>query len=238
MRLEIVTHCYHYPRVLRYQLSSLALWPPSGVEITMTVCFTPEDAPTGAVLRWFGGQMVPGVRWNWQAMEPRELCRRSIGRNRTALATEADWVWFCDADYWFGAECWAAFAALPPPRKPIIYPRQVWMHRWRSLGDACIAAADGEEGLLSAKREDFVPIRMRRAIGGIQIASGEMCRKRGYLRSSRRWQTPPKRAVFQKCREDLFFRKEWGTAGQGIDLPGVYRIRHSRNGRDDAALRL
>lgn len=112
------------------------------------------------------------------------------------------------------------------------------MHKWRALGDACIDAADAQAGLLAANRDEFAPIRMRRAIGGIQIASGDHCRRHGYLRDSRRWQTAPHRAIFQKCREDLFFRKACGTSGQAVHLPGVYRIRHSCKGRNDPALRL
>ncbi len=236
MRVELVTHCYHYPRLLRYHLSSLVMWPPEGVELTVTICFTLDDSATADVLESFARRVAPGVRWNWLPLSPREVCRRSIGRNRAALATTADWVWFCDVDYWFGAECWPALALLPPPRKPLIYPRHVWMHKCRSLGDACIAATDSDSGLIVAERADFTPIRMRRAIGGLQITRGERCRQRGYLRDSRHWQTPPERAVFQKCREDLSFRRECGTSGQGVDLPGVYRIRHSRKGRDDATL--
>ena len=236
--MEIVTHCYHYPRLLRYQLSSLLLSPPAGVNVTMTVCFAEEDEPTWEVLEWFGAQAVSCVQWNWLALPALELCRRSIGRNRAALATEADWIWFSDADYLWGAGCWTALAMMPEPRKPLIYPRMVQMQRWRGLGDASIAAVDVSAGLVQVNPGDFAPVRMRRAIGGIQIARGAVCRDRGYLRHWRKWQTPPQRAVFQKCREDLFFRRDLGTSGQAVELPEVYRLRHSRAGRDDPALRL
>lgn len=112
--MELVTHCFHYDRLLRYHLSRLVLWPPRELKLKATVCFTPKDFATAEVLAWFGKRVVEGVTWNWQPMDSRELCRRSIGRNRAALATEADWIWFCDVDYWFAAECWTSFAALPP----------------------------------------------------------------------------------------------------------------------------
>jgi hypothetical protein len=238
MRVEIVTHCYHYPRLLRYQLSSLVLWPPVGVEVTMTVCFTPEDEATAAVLEEFTARKVARVRWNWRPMAARELCRRSIGRNRAALATEADWVWFADADYWFAAECWPAFGGIEGRREPLVFPREVWRHRSHALGDAYLERAAQATGLVWAEPGEFEPVRMRCAIGGIQIARGEVCRERGYLRESRRFQRPPRRAVFQQCREDVAFRRALGTRGVAVDLPGVFRIRHSTAGRHDPALRL
>jgi len=94
MKIEIVTHCYRYATLLRHQLSSLVLGPPPpGVQVTATVCHTPEDEETTRALAWFGRQESPGVTWNWLPLPTAELCRRSIGRNRAALATQADWVW-------------------------------------------------------------------------------------------------------------------------------------------------
>jgi hypothetical protein len=133
-----------------------------------------------------------------------ELCRRSIGRNRAARMTKADWVWFCDADYWFASSCWDAIVALPDTTGPLIFPRYVQMHCSKKLGDARIAVSQNTRGLIFAPKEEFKPVLMPRAIGGIQIVRGSVCRERGYLKDSLRWQQPAASPVFQSCSEDIF----------------------------------
>jgi hypothetical protein len=230
LKIEVVTHCYRYATLLRHQLSSLVLGPPPpGVQVTATVFHTPEDEETSRAVAWFAQQSVAGVRWNAQPLPTAELCRRSIGRNRAALATQADWVWFCDADYWFTTECWEAFTRLGSTDARLIYPREVNGHRSHDLGDACIQRARETEGLVSVSISEFEPERMNRAIGGIQIVSGDYCRKHGYLKNSRRAQQP--REVWERAVEDVWFRKELGSDGMPVDLPGVYRIRHGQAGR-------
>ena len=238
MHLEIVTHCYRYPSLLRYQLSSLVLWPPAGMTVTMTVFYTKEDEPTAAALSGFVEQCVSGVCWKWWPLPVLELCRRSIGRNLAALATEADWVWFCDADYWFGAECWDALTGVGDLEAALIYPREVLTHRTHELGDACIQQSLSTQGLLQADRSEFEPRRMRRAIGGIQLARGEVCRSLGYLTDSRRAQSPALLPEFTRCKEDVWFRRSLNAKGVALDIPGVYRIRHSKAGRNTPGLLL
>lgn len=237
-RMEIVSHCYHYSRLLRYHLSSFALWPPESLELQVTICFTREDAETAAVLDWFSKVDVPRVTWNWLELPVLELCRRSIGRNRAALASSAEWVWFCDVDHWFSSECWRCLAAIASPDKKLIFPRSVNLHRWKELGDARIEAADGQNGLICAPVEEFEPVRMRRAIGGIQIVRGDVCRKSGYLSNHSRWQQPSAVPEFQRCREDASFRRSLRSPKLALEIPGVYRIRHSKAGRWDPSLRL
>lgn len=240
MKIEIVSHCYRYASLLRYQLSSLVLLPPpSGVEITATVFHTPSDEATCAVLEWFLGQNVPGVCWNWQSLPVPELCRRSIGRNQAALATQADWVWFTDADYWFTTACWSALSRLGIQEGPLLYPRRVMTHIEHVLGDRAILQARQQSGgLLSTEESEYAARRMKRAIGGIQIVRGAVCREKGYLPDHSRAQAPAREAAFERCREDVWFRKSLGTSGRSVDLPGVYRIRHSQNGRSVPGLEL
>src|SRR3954453_6873222 len=106
MDFEVVTHCVHYAKLLSFQLSSLVLHPPSeGHRVKYTLCYTAGDAATEAMVRFFDRSNVPGITWNWQNMRREALNRRTIGRNAAALATKADWVWFTDADYCFGRDC-------------------------------------------------------------------------------------------------------------------------------------
>lgn len=231
MHVEIVTHCYRYPSLLRYQLSSLMEWPPSDVEVTATVFFTPADEETAEVLRWCGEHDVPGVRWNWRAQPAMELCKRSIGRNLAAMVTKADWVWFCDADYWFTSDCWKWFKECGAIDASLIYPRWVCGHRTHALGDQCIEAARTKGGLAIANATEFERERNNRAIGGIQIVSGRYCREHGYLKNSALAQAARSSEKWERTKEDVWFRRELGSKGLAVDLPGVYRIRHSAAGR-------
>ena len=52
MKLEIITHCYRYSRVLTYQLSSLVINPPP-FEVMVTVVCNWNDKPTIKVLEYF-----------------------------------------------------------------------------------------------------------------------------------------------------------------------------------------
>jgi len=236
--LEIVTHCYRYTTLLRHQLSSLIIWPPLDLHIKATVFYTAEDERTKQALERFRGYQVPNITWNWQDQEPGLLCHRSIGRNQAALASEADWVWFTDADYWFTHECWSAFAQLGPVDGPLIYPRRVHVHRRHSFGDALIENSRKSPGLVFAEFRKFRAERLSRAIGGVQIVKGDVCRSRGYLKDNSRAQRRLETAKWARCREDVWFRRSLGTKGQGVDLPGVYRIRHSEVGRVTEGLQL
>lgn len=232
MKIQLVTHCFRYPTLLRYQLSSLQLSPPPpGIQITATVFYSEEDTGTSDTLKWFAQQKAPGVHWDWRNLPVLSLCRRSIGRNIAALSTTADWVWFTDADYWFSTECWQALSSIDPQRLALIYPRIVMTHAEHSMGDRAIETALKSEGLVSTDLSDFFPRPMKRAIGGIQIVSGDTCRERGYLPNHRRAQLPTQQPVFEKNHADVWFRKDLGMPGLAVDLPGVYRIRHSNAGR-------
>jgi hypothetical protein len=93
-------------------------------------------------------------------------------------------------------------------------------------------------GLVQADKSEFEPNSMNRAIGGIQIASGEVCRDRGYLKSHEKAQQPKTPAKWDQTRDDVWFRLDLGTRGRGLNIPGVYRIRHSQAGRFNPELLL
>lgn len=237
MKIQLVTHCFQYPTLLRYQLSSLLLSPPPcGVQITATVFYTQEDTGTSDVLKWFSALTSPNIHWDWQELPVLRLCRRSIGRNLAALSTTADWVWFTDADYWFATQCWQALSTMNPEALKLIFPRFVMTQREHALGDETIHSASNHHGLISADLSEFDPKPMKRAIGGIQIASGAICRERGYLPQNHRAQQPTQMPVFEKNHADVWFRKALGVKGLAVDMPGVYRIRHSQAGRTTPGL--
>lgn len=237
MKLEIVSHCWRYSRLLTYQLSSLVLHPPRCVEVCMTVYHAASDLPTRQVLEQFAGIVTQNVRWEWRQLEEPLLFRRAIGRNRAALATTADWVWFADADMCFGPGCLDAFPeAVAKVTGPLVFPRFLYWSANHDLGDAAIHAATGTSGPLSVNPADFALRRNHSAIGGIQICRGDVARAQGYCRDSRRYQRPANR--WRRTNEDCAFRRILGTRGTPIELPNVYRIRHSKQGRNHIGVEL
>lgn len=227
--LEIVTHCWQYAQMLVYQLSSFVLYPPTKLDVVVTVFFAEEDADTRRLLDFIGGQAVPRVRWNWQPLPKAELFRRGIGRNRAALATRADWIWMTDCDIVFHRGCLDSLAdQLRGRRDVLLFPREEkttpmlpssnpMLQKGRS---AQLAEIDPDEFQLHARD---------RAKGAYQIIHGDVARAIGYCAGIKSCQTPSER--WCKCYEDRIFRWLVGTPGTPIEVAGVYQIRHVEKGR-------
>jgi hypothetical protein len=233
--LEIVSHCWQYTRLLTYQLSSLVLHQPMRCRVTMTVCHTPSDFRTVQSLHYFHHLMTkPNLTLNPLSLPREHLMRRAIGRNIAARASQADWVWFADCDHTFGTGCLDALAAVASGTQDVdlLYPRIVLKNRLHALGDKAIAKVVGP-GLYEIDREDFEPVEHNRAIGGIQIARGSRVRQEGYCPDI--YQQPE--ADWKQTKEDPHFRKQIGN-GRGVLIPNLYRIRHSRCGRETKGIEL
>ncbi len=231
LTIEVVSHCWQYAHLLAYQLSSLVNFPPTRARVRMTVFHAAEDACVRDLLAYFGAIEVPGVAWNWQALPPRELFRRSIGRNRAARGTPADWVWFADCDILFHRDCMDTLAArLQGRQDPLTYPEE----------ERVTAMLEETDPLLLAERDrprvvDIDPGRFKllrnppRAKGAYQIVHGDVARQFGYCEQLSVFQRPAPR--WAKTYEDSAFRWLLGCDGVGLDVPGVYRIRHLHKGR-------
>lgn len=231
LTIEIVSHCWQYAHLLAYQLSSLVNFPPTRARVHMTVFHALEDTGTAAMLGYFGAIEVPGVSWNWQAVPRGELFRRAIGRNRIARSTTADWVWYADCDILFHRGCLDSLSeALQGRRDPMTYPRQ----------ERVTALLEETDPLLTAERDrprvvDIDPGQFKlmdnppKAKGAYQIVHGDAARQCGYCGQLPVFQRPARR--WAKTYEDTAFRWLLGFDGVGLDVPGVYRIRHIHKGR-------
>jgi hypothetical protein len=223
MKFEIVSHCVNYSRFATYQLSSLFLYPPSSAHgVTYTFCYAEDDERARALVTFFSGLQRQNIRWNWVPLPRDRANRRAFGRNAAALATEADWIWFIDADYCLGPGCLDALAAIVSAcAGPLVFPRTVRATSHED-GEALIERLE-EPRIAHLPFDRFsVEQEFSRAIGGVQIARGEAVRRTGYSperahRRAKTWKRPV---------EDVLFRKTLGTPGVPIDLPEVYRIRH------------
>jgi hypothetical protein len=229
LRLEIVSHCWKYSRLLSYQLSSLVLHPPRRVAVTMSVFYAPSDRKTLSVLAYFQNRSVANVQWQWRQLEERQLFRRAIGRNVAALATRADWIWFCDCDQAFGEGCLDALAdQLARAPADFVYPEYVLFSPKQVAGGTLLREASALQ-LLDFNDSGFRAVRFNRAVGGLQIVRGELARRIGYCRNSRRFMRPARR--WMRTFDDVEFRRIIGCKGSPIPVPQLYRIEHSAKGR-------
>lgn len=228
--VRIVTHCYaaelpHYAACLNYQLASIVLFPPARSEVAVTVFFALEDSLTNDVVMFYKERMSLDA----VSLPPPKLFRRSIGRNIGAQHNDEDFVWFTDCDHLFRSECLDTLANIEWPQSAsICFPRQVMVHRDWTTGDM-LTEQFTEPHLADIDPGQFVPKDYRRAIGPAQIVRGSFARKHGYLPNHPRWQKPnPK--PFSDFRDDVNYRRECMKHGsmRGINLPGIYRIRHTR----------
>ena len=226
--LELVTHCWavrhpHFAQALCYQLSSLILDKPKLCDIAITVCNDPDDLLTTEVLSFF----MPQLQIKSLVLGAPKLGRRSIGRNYAAKWSTADIVWFVDVDYVFREGCLDRLANMSWPNDAsIIYPRTIKIQKDFAIGDKSLIAS--KPALCDVDPGDFVPHHYSRAIGGVQIVRGDFARQYGYLDGNVRWHKPVDKP-FGDTREDVPYRKFCQRHGPmvAIDLPGVYRMRHS-----------
>ena len=230
LSLEIVSHCWRYSHLLAYQLSSLALFPPGGLQVTMSVYYCREDVDTAALLAAFGRREVPNLRWHWRALPREQLFRRAIGRNHAALNTEADWIWFTDCDLLFREDCLDGLArALQGRRDALVFPREERITTLLEAGDRLLRGAQRDGELLDIPAERFRLQARDRATGPLQITHGDVARACGYCRDIALYQSPS--PVWCKAYEDRAFRWLLRSRGTPLDVPGVYRIRHVEKGR-------
>lgn len=234
-RIEIVTHCYcppgvdGYARMLAAQCESLLRWKPRATRVTLSVFTTGCDELTlKCVDTWSEQLALENVDLIPYVLHPSDLFRRAIGRNIAARTTSADVVWFTDVDYFFGPGCLDAVTEAVPLEGVDLYcPREVLICRDHATGDELVATGRALDSL-----DLFVARRQKVAIGGCQIVAGAWARRNGYLHGTR-WVKPVSAEQgFRSCKCDRAFRSVNKLRTEHIDAPGVYRLRHTRDGRD------
>ena len=236
--IHIVTHAYamqlpQYAVFLRAQLSSLILYS-QDVDTRITVCFMPEDEAVVKVLDSLEPEL--GDRLIRLSLNYGELTRRAIGRNKAALASTADLVWFADADYFFGPRClWTLdyiWSHYPPVTRPrLLFPDGVKIQATHQLGDEFWKKHQDADGLIKPDFSEFIWKPYFKAIGGAQIANGDDARLFGYLHEHPHWQVPCPIGDKPFCTlDDTKYRRAISSRGQieRISLPGLYRLRHSQ----------
>ena len=230
LNLEVVSHCWGYSHMLAYQLSSLVNYPPTKASVTMTVFYCPEDEDTKNILDFFATHDVPNVRWNWQAL-PRELLfRRGIGRNKAALNTKADWVWFSDCDIMFNENCIDSLVdSLQGRNDVLVFPKQEKTTPMLAEDHPLLQKGAKPHIIKLDENDSFEYYSRSKATGEFQITHGDVARAAGYCANLSVYQTPSD--SWCKCVEDRAFRWLVGTHGIAIDIENVFQIRHLTKGR-------
>lgn len=227
--LEIISHCWMYSNMLAYQLSSFVNYPPTKLTVTVTVFYSKEDTETQELLNYFEKIRVENVIWNWQALPKEQLFRRGIGRNKAALATNADWVWFTDCDIIFHEGCLDSTAEqLQGKTDTLVFPFSERATPMLAQNDPMLQKGRKPQ-LVNIESEEFLTLHRDRAKGEYQIVHGDVARAGGYCSTLSIYQTPS--PTWCKCYDDRAYRWLLGTQGVGLEISGCYQIRHVQKGR-------
>jgi len=234
--IELVTHCWRYSRVLNYQLASIRANPPADAKLMVTVFVAKDDPMTHRVVGYWWERskcLWPDVTIRQRRIPSPQLLRREIGRNKAALASIADLIWFLDCDYVFGPDCLETLATIDLPDDKLFYPQHVWINKTHALGDEYARRAAEGPSIYNIDPDDFERRKERKAIGGLQIVPGDVARQYGYCRDDKKLQSPVTDGKWQTTKGDYRFREILGTSGTAIDLPNLYRIRQTTEGAVD-----
>ena len=229
LNLEIVSHCWNYSNMLAYQLSSFINHPPTKLAVTVTVFYSSEDKETTELLEFIGGHEVENVRWNWVELPKEQLFRRGIGRNKAALESKADWLWFTDCDIIFHKNCLDSTAEqLQGKQGSLYFPRQERTTPMLPSDDPMLRAGRKPQ-IVEINGDEFSLFSRDRAKGAFQIVHGDVARSIGYCDEIPIYQTESDH--WCKCYEDRAFRWLLDTKGIPLEIDGVYQIRHIHKGR-------
>jgi len=240
IKIDIVSHCHcppgvdQYAEMLRWQYASLIHFQPVDVVVRLVVCCSPLDEATFAAIKWIDANRgdrdeTPDIVPIF--LPPEKLFRRAIGRNIAAKSSLADVMWFTDVDYCFGPGCLQTVASLVSASDLLCQPATIWIHRDHATGDAAIERERGKPFPMLDFSE-FIERRQKICIGGVQIVGGDTARRIGYLAKTK-WVEPVDPELgFRSCRCDKAFRSINKLHAKALPIPCVFRLRHTRDGRD------
>ena len=228
--LQIVSHCWQYAHLSVYQLSSLANFPPESFKLTYTLYYAAEDEATARLAKKFAQKRLRNITWQWIEIPRSELFRRAIGRNRSALATTADWIWFADCDLIFHDGCLeSVIDSLKTLKARLAYPASEQITELLPAEHPIVNLPTDLPQVVDIDPSMFRHNPIEKAKGAFQIVHGDVARHCGYCKDLSHYQTPTDR--WRKTFEDTAFRKLIADEGTPIPVTGLHRIRHQVKGR-------
>ena len=231
--LEIVSHCWGYANMLTYQLSSFVNYPPTKLNLTVTVFYATEDTKTKATLDFFSQITMANITWNFHPLSKGKLFRRAIGRNMAARSTKADWIWFTDCDIIFHKNCLDSLTdCLQGEKGLLFFPKEEKVTEMLKDDDPLLSS-NAQPQVIDIKTANFRLYERGKsrdkARGPFQIVHGDIARAIGYCEKLSMFQTESDR--WRKTYEDCAFRWLLGTDGEPKQIDGVFHIHHVTKGR-------
>ncbi len=241
--LDIVTHCWSgqdvsiYHLLLKMQIRSLiSASRKLKFAVRLSVVFTYNDEKTTNIIEEISSARLPFFEIVKFPLPEENLFRRAIGRNLVARSTPADIVWFTDCDHLFTERClndtMYHFDYIKD-EVDMVWPTHIKISTSHKNGDELIRLEeDCGWTPLSINEKNFHVRKERKAIGGLQIVMGDYCRTHGYLNNTR-WVKPVTSDHFLSCKCDVPFRRNIDPDRKiPVLINDLYRVRHSRTGRD------
>ncbi|KKN88397.1 hypothetical protein LCGC14_0249600 [marine sediment metagenome] len=223
--LTIVVHCWHYEHMLAYQLSSLVKHPPKKIQVGILVLTEKRDTETKNLVDGFGKMFSVDV--SCLVTHAPEFFNRGLGRNWVAKRLQRDIIWFADADYCFGKGCLDSLTDIELKDDWLYHPKQIQQTKHGSGPKYDIPLIC--YGTRPIDPSDFRTKIIKRAIGGIQIVTGNTARSRGYHTYDYRVRKEATEWVRGR-HEDVRYRRQFHKLGQiqSIDIPNLFRIHRDR----------
>ena len=234
--VHIISHCWcppgydFYSQLLKHQIASLIRYTSSIIKVKLTVCCDLNDTPTIQVFKsCMQLNDKENVELRLHPLTEDKLFRRAIGRNEVAKKSQCDVVWFCDCDYLFGIDCLLSVVTQVVECDTLYYPSTCLTNSTHGELEPIVESGRRTE-LPEIDYPAFIPKRIPRAIGGVQIVSGNTARRLGYLDGTK-WMNPvdPKDG-FRNTKCDISFRETIPGRNVSIRAVELYRLRHEVSG--------
>lgn len=236
--IEIIVHCYcpkgyvGYAQMLKWQVSSLLDYVDSEHDMVYySIIYNSSDKTTNRAVKELSPYLrCARIHLKHYDVSEGELFRRAIGRNKAALNSRADVVWFTDCDYLFGRYCLQAVTEDVENDNVLYYPYCHHITTDHKSGDKALLTKAND--VIVENPLEQMPWSLEqfpRAIGGVQIVTGNTARKYGYLNGTK-WLRPVEpEGGFLNTKEDVVYRKTFDRS-EKINVPNLYRIRHTITG--------
>jgi len=230
LTIQIVSHCWNYAHLLRFQLTSLYQNECNNAQIIYTLYYCPEDQATVKLIHQFKNKTIKNLEWDFRALPREKLFRRAIGRNEASLGTHADWMFFVDCDLILNAGCLNSVAdTLAHKKLKLAFPAYENVTDLLPSEHPLLNQNPLNDGTLLIDTKLFKPVSIEKPKGGYQFVHGDVARVAGYCGSISLYQRPSR--VWRKTFEDTTFRTLIQDSGTPVDIKGIYRIRHQEKGR-------
>jgi len=241
--IEIIAHCWAktlpvYRTHLKYQLASLINFTHPDIYVCYTVCISRDDEATMNYLHECTQHMPPHVVLNIEVMPSSMLFRRAIARNMRALEACARVYWFTDVDYLFGRNCLVSLLEKVSQISGLTYPRYIKLNPDHATGDRMCETVFDVDKFPTFDERLFVPREQKTCIGGVHIIGVDRLlainpktnEPYGYINGHRKCKPVDEADGFRSCRCDVQFKAQHQPALH-INIPNVFRIRHTHAGR-------